>query len=108
MAIIIVPRYPSSGSSSSSQSDVAIPVEVSYNTTLSALNISQALLSLPDDCVPNRAITLALNGIITSEGIDWQVIHQTSPQLDYVAWQGLGLQVVAQEGDSVSITYYRR
>ena len=83
-------------------------IEVAYSTTLSKLNISNSSILLPNDCDTSRSITLALQGISTQEGIDWTINEKTFPELDAIVWHGLGLQFVAQEGDSVLITYYKK
>ena len=83
-------------------------IEVAYSTTLSKLNISNSSIELPNDCDTSRSITLALQGISTQEGVDWAIDEKSFPELDAIVWLGLGLQFVAQEGDSVLITYYKK
>ena len=83
-------------------------LEVAYSSILSRQNILEAALALPDDCDTSRSITLALQGISTQQGVDWTVDEKTFPELDAIVWEGLGLQFVAQEGDAVLITYYKK
>lgn len=82
--------------------------EVAYSTILSKQNISQKYISLPDDCDTSKSITLALQGIAALKGIDWEISEKTFPQLDAIVWNGLALEALAQEGDTVLITYYRK
>ena len=84
------------------------PVEVSYSTILSQQDILRSFLSLPHDCDSSQSITLALQGISTVQGVDWVVDEKTAPELDIISWEGLGLEKVAHEGDSVIITYYKK
>ena len=83
-------------------------LEVAYSSILSKQNIRDAAIQLPDDCDTSRSITLALQGISTQQGIDWTIDEKTFPELDAIVWDGLGLQFVAQEGDAVLITYYKK
>lgn len=83
-------------------------VETSYCTTLSAQNISTHSLELPHDCDTSRAITLTLQGLSFVQGKDWQLIEHTAPVLDVISWENLALQALVRQGDSVSITYYKK
>ena len=83
-------------------------VEVAYSAMLSANNISQCSISLPHDCDTSRSITFALQGIAAFKDVDWQIRENNYPELDVISWQGLGLESVAQEGDTVLITYYKK
>lgn len=83
-------------------------LEVAYSTILSKQNISLKSLDLPLDCDTSKSITLALNGISTQQFIDWNIIENLSPKLDTISWNGLALDNIAQKGDSVIITYYRK
>ena len=82
--------------------------EVAYNVCLSALNISQCSIPLPNDCDASRSISLALQGILTLKGIDWDIYENEFPDFDIISWKGLGLEFIAQEGDAVFITYYKK
>ena len=82
--------------------------EVALSYSLSKLNISQAAVELPDDCDSSRSITVALQGVATQQGIDWEVIDKVYPQLDLISWKGLGLQAVAQAEDILIVTYYKK
>lgn len=83
-------------------------VETSYCTTLSAQNISTHSLELPYDCDTSRAITLTLQGLSFVQGRDWRLIEHIAPVLDVISWENLALQAIVQQGDSVSITYYKK
>ena len=83
-------------------------LEVAYNLTLSKQNISTKSFELPHDCDTSRSITLALQGISTQQNIDWVVLEHNSPELDVISWSGFALQDVAQEGDAVLVTYYKK
>ena len=82
--------------------------EVAFSTTLTQQNILEASLPLPDDCDTSRSITLAIQGIATQKGIDWDILDHSFPELDAIVWDGFGLQFIAQEGDAVIITYYKK
>ena len=82
--------------------------EVAYNVCLSALNISQCSIPLPNDCDTSRSITLALQGIFAQKDIDWDICENDFPQLDFISWKGRGLEFIAREGDAVFITYYKK
>lgn len=83
-------------------------VETSYSTTLSVQNINSKSLELPHDCDTSRAITLTLQGLSFVQGRDWRLIENTAPVLDVISWENLALQDIVQQGDSVSITYYKK
>lgn len=83
-------------------------VEVSYSTTLSTQNINTHSLELPHDCDTSRAITLTLQGLAFVQGKDWQLIENNTPVLDVISWENLALQNLVRQGDSVSITYYKK
>ena len=83
-------------------------VETSYCVTLSAQNISTHSLELPHDCDTSKAITLTLQGLSFVQGRDWRLIEHTAPVLDVISWENLALQAIVQQGDSVSITYYKK
>ena len=85
-----------------------LSVETSYSTTLSAQNISSHSLQLPHDCDTSKAITLSLQGLSFIQGKDWQLIENNAPVLDVISWEKLALQDIAQQGDLVSITYYKK
>lgn len=82
--------------------------EVAFVTSLSQQNILDASLTLPDDCDTSRSITLAIQGIAAQKGIDWDILEHSFPELDAIVWEGLGLQFIAQVGDAVIITYYKK
>ena len=134
MAVIIVPRaqvsggasgevgqsFPNSGTLSKLGADASgnltfdgktvgeKALEVAYSLVLSPQNIADCCIDLPDDCDSSRSITLALQGIAAQKGVDWDIQEHDAPILDAVVWRGLGLQDVAQAGDSVLITYYKK
>ena len=82
----------------------ASSVEVVFNTTLN----NNKFIELPDDCDTSRAITFSIEGISTIQGTDWQIIEHDSPEYDVISWAGLSLDGIAQKGDYVSITYYKK
>ena len=82
----------------------ASSVEVVFNTTLN----NNKFIELPYDCDTSRAITFSIEGISTIQGTDWQIIEHDSPEYDVISWAGLSLDGIAQKGDYVSITYYKK
>ena len=82
--------------------------EVAYTAVLSPQNISVAAIALPNDCDTSQSITVSLQGLAFFQGADWQIIEHTYPELDLISWQGLGLHNVAQPGDNILITYYKK
>ena len=83
-------------------------VETSYSTTLTAQNINSHSLELPNDCDTSKAIIFTLQGLSFVQGKDWRLIEHTAPDLDVISWENLALQAIVQQGDSVSITYYKK
>lgn len=83
-------------------------LEVAYNLILSEQLIRQKYIELPNDCDISRIITLTLQGISMQQGTFWEVIEKSSPEKDLIAWQGLELEKIAQVGDSISISYYKK
>ena len=83
-------------------------VEVPYNITLTQAIIGQEFIELPYDCDTSRIITLSIQGIQLQQGTYWEVIEKTYPQKDLISWEGLELENLAQVGDKISISYYRR
>ena len=79
--------------------------EVAHYVTLTD---KQTTIELPDDCDTSQAIILAFNGMILKQDVFWEVIEKNSPEKDLIAWNGLELETLAQEGDSILITYYRK
>ena len=80
-------------------------IETNYSVILSK---GQTSIELPEDCDTSRAITLAIQGVSTQQDTDWEVIEKTSPEKDLISWVGLGLESLAQAGDKILITYYRK
>ncbi len=80
-------------------------IEVKYGVTLTQ---GQRIIELPNDCDTSRAITLSFNGISLQEGEFWEVIEKSWPEKDCIAWTGLELENLAQVGDKISITYYKK
>lgn len=83
-------------------------LEVAYNVVLSELNIRQCAIELPHDCDTSQAITFTLQGLAFIQGKDWQLVQHSAPVLDVISWENLALQSVVQQGDLVSITYYKK
>jgi hypothetical protein len=96
-------------------SDESIPSVASESAVESVLNVtvnqeilSQCSVQLPHDCDSSRAVTLSLNGIALPQHSFWEVIDQSYPNPDLIAWTGLELQHLAQLDDYLIISYYRR
>ena len=83
-------------------------VETSYSVILSEQNIAHCSLELPYDCDTVKAITLTLQGLSFVQGKDWELIEHTAPVFDVISWKHLALQTIVQQGDLVSITYYKK
>ena len=84
-------------------------VETAYNITLTDSLVRQKFISLPHDCDTSRVITLSLNGVAFSQGDDWEVSENVnSTNSDFIAWEGLGLENIAQQGDVLFISYYKK
>lgn len=84
-------------------------VETAYNITLTENQARQKFITLPDDCDSSRAITLSLNGVSFAQGDFWEVRENVnSTDTDLVAWESLGLELIAQAGDKICITYYKK
>ena len=79
--------------------------EVTYYVTLTR---GQQFIELPYDCDTSQAIVLSLNGIVLDQNVFWEVREKNYPEKDFIAWEGLELENLAQEGDSILITYYRK
>lgn len=84
------------------------PIESVFSVTLNQQHLSQKFIELPNDCDSSQAITLSLNGIALAKGDFWEVVEKSYPQSDLIAWNGLELQQLAQLGDSIIISFYRR
>lgn len=82
--------------------------ETTYNIILTDSQVQQKSFALPDDCDTSKAITLSLNGISFPRGDFWEVVEHSYPELDLIAWNGLELQSLAQVGDSILISYYKK
>lgn len=84
-------------------------IETAYNVTLNAQDISSKSIALPHDCDTSRIITLSLNGVAFANGDFWEVKENVnSSTADLIAWEGLGLNGLAQAGDNVLISYYKK
>jgi len=79
--------------------------EVTHYVTL---NRNQKTIELPGDCDTSQAIVLSLNGVILDENVFWEIIEKNYPEPDLISWKGLELEKLAQEGDKILITYYRK
>ncbi len=133
MSLIIVSQSSSSGSSSSdghNHTNLALlnrftidsngnllfngaivgekAIEVIYEKTLTAQDILNKYLELPEDCDADRAITLILESIPQRINEDWRVIIKEQPDKDSISWSGLAMEDIVQAGDKVSITYYKK
>lgn len=84
-------------------------IETAFNLTLTATQVAQKYIALPDDCDTSRVITLSLNGVSFALGDFWEVRENVnSSTTDLIAWEGLGLENIAQAGDNVFISYYKK
>ena len=83
-------------------------LEVAYSSVISQQNISSSSIPLPHDCDVSRAVTVSLQGISTTQGVDWKIIENDFPVPDIISWDNLGLQGIIQLDDSVLITYYKK
>ena len=83
-------------------------IEVPYNVSLTKQIIGQKFIELPEDCDTSRIITLSIQGIQMQQNTDWEVSEKTYPEKDLIAWEGLGLETLAQVGDKIFISYYRK
>lgn len=83
-------------------------VEAVLNLTINQDILARCSVQLPHDCDTSRAVTLSLNGIALPQHSFWEVIDQTYPNPDLIAWSGLELQHLAQLDDYLIISYYRR
>ena len=83
-------------------------LEVAYNLVLTGQQVKQKFIELPYDCDTSRIITLAFQGISMQQDTFWEVIEKDSPEKDLISWGGLELENIAQAGDSISISYYRK
>jgi len=79
--------------------------EVTHYVTLEK---GQTQIELPGDCDTSQAITVSINGLAVDEHVFWEVIEKSYPEKDLIAWNGLELETLAQEGDKIMITYYRK
>lgn len=70
------------------------------------LQKNQKFIELPNDCDTTQAITVSINGLAVDEHTFWEVIEKSYPEKDLIAWEGLELETLAQEGDKILITYY--
>ncbi len=83
-------------------------IETAINITLTDTQVQQKFIALPDDCDTSRIITLALNGVSFPINDFWEVRENVIDNNDFIAWNGLGLEAIAQAGDSVLISYYKK
>ena len=83
-------------------------IETDINFILDENIIAQNSVTLPHDCDVSRAITVSLNGISLPRGNFWEVSEQNYPEPDLIAWNGLELQSLAQIGDTLLVSYYKK
>ena len=79
--------------------------EVTHYVTLQK---GQTQIELPGDCDISQAITVSINGLAVDENTFWEVIEKSYPEKDLIAWNGFELETLAQEGDKIMITYYKK
>ena len=84
-------------------------IETALNITLTASQIAQKAVELPDDCDTSRIVTLSLNGVSIPQEDFWEVKENVnSTNNDLIAWNALGLDGFVQVGDTVLISYYKK
>lgn len=84
-------------------------IETALNVVLTANQVQQKFIALPDDCDTSKIITLSLNGVAFARGDDWEVRENVnSTTNDLIAWEGLRLENIVQVGDTVLISYYKK
>lgn len=84
-------------------------IETAYSLTLTAAHITQKNIELPEDCDTSKAITLSLNGLEFSRSDFWEVSENVnSTTTDIITWDSLSLENIAQVGDKVLISYYKK
>ena len=79
--------------------------EVTHYVTLQK---GQTQIELPGDCDISQAITVSIYGLAVDENTYWEVREKSYPEKDLIAWNGLELEGLAQEGDKIMITYYKK
>lgn len=87
-------------------SGATLPVETSMTVTFTAQHVSQKYIALPNDCDTSRLLTVAIQGLLTEQDTDWEV--SKSGTTNSIAWNGLELENIAQIGDKIFITYYKK
>ena len=84
-------------------------IETALNITLTASHIAKKAVELPDDCDTSRIVTLSLNGVSMPQGDSWSVSENVNnTDTDFISWNGLSLENIAQVGDKVLISYYKK
>lgn len=84
-------------------------IETDCNIMLTANQVQQKFIALPDDCDTSRVITLSLNGVAFPRGDAWEVKENVNSSTnDLITWEGLGLDGLVQTGDNVLISYYKK
>ena len=98
------------GTSTESEASSSIPqtAEAVLNVSVNSQILDQCCVPLPYPCDSSQAVTFSLNGIALPRGSFWEVIHDDTLNSDSITWVGLELQLLAQFGDSIIISYYRR
>ena len=82
--------------------------EVVLSTRLTSKQIQQKYMELPSACDADRAIRLYLCGMITEQGIDWEVCVKDGVDSAVISWDGRGLEPLVREGDKVLVNYWER
>ena len=84
-------------------------IETALNITLTASHIAKKAVELPDDCDTSRIVTLSLNGVSMPQDDSWSVSENVNnTDTDFISWNGLSLENIAQVGDKVLISYYKK
>ena len=85
-----------------SSSGATLPVEASWNVTITKTHVSQKYITLPTNADTSCRINVFINGILTEQNIDWILDNNK------ISWSGLTLDGLIQAGDKIIINYFRR
>ena len=82
-------------------------IEISYTVTLTQSMIENCCFDLPNDCDPDRPITLTINSVPQLHNNDWILIENDWPIPDQISWNNKELQNILSIGDICVVTYYK-
>ena len=83
-------------------------VEVSINVILTQDMIHECAFDLPEDCDPDRPVTLTIASVPQLFNSDWILIEHDWPERDQISWNNKSLQNVLVVGDTCTVTYYKK